>query len=257
MTIVFRLMLLIAACTAAAGLGCSTTSTNGTGSQSQSETPSTDEPAAGDDGNSPTPGVDSPDGGNTEPSADPNPDDDPDPIDDPPINPADSPDPTDDDDSAMDLLDQTPEDDLLDETPNADYLGGLPLAYLRGGDEVFLTWVADTFDTRQRGLMFVTAEELAPPPEASRADRRAMLFIFTRDNTIGFWMRDTITALDVAYLRTDGTIDSIQTMEPLDESIYPPDGPYRYALEITAGSYTELGLRPGDRVELPDRYRDE
>ena len=39
-------------------------------------------------------------------------------------------------------------------------------------------------------------------------------------------------------------------MVPLDESIYPSDNPYRYALEVTAGTFAELGVGPGDLAEL-------
>jgi len=153
-----------------------------------------------------------------------------------------------------DLLNQVPADDLLDGTQNADYLSGLSLVYVRLGEDLVLGWVADTPDERERGLMFVTEEELSPPPASSGAKRRGMLFVFPRDTTVGFWMRHTITPLDVAYIRADGIIDSIRTMEPLDENTYPPDGPYRFALEVRAGTFDALGLRAGDRAELPDAY---
>ena len=160
--------------------------------------------------------------------------------------------PMDEDSCDTDPLDQVPEDDLLEGTPNAEHLATLTLAHLSVGGQVFLVWVADDYAERQRGLMHVTAEEMEPPPDPCVADRRGMLFVFEHDTTIGFWMRNTIIPLDVAYIRTDGTIDSMRTMAPLVESGYPPDGPYRYALEVNAGTLAELGVQPGDRVELPE-----
>ncbi len=148
---------------------------------------------------------------------------------------------------------RTPEDDLLDDSPNAEHLGSLTLTQVLVGEEEFLAWVADEFAERQRGLMFVTEEELLPTPDGRR---RGMLFVFPGETLTGFWMRDTITALDVAYIRTDGTIDSIRTMTPLDETSYPPDGPYRYALEVPAGTFAVLGVQPGDPVGLPREYVD-
>ena len=143
---------------------------------------------------------------------------------------------------------EVPEDDLLDDTPNAEYLGTLTLDHVVVGDQLFLVWVADGFLERQRGLMYVTSEELEPLLDGRR---RGMLFIWKWDNQTGFWMRNTITPLDVAFIREDGSIVTIHTMAPLDETIYPPDSPYRYALEVAAGTFDELGVGPGDLVELP------
>jgi hypothetical protein len=148
---------------------------------------------------------------------------------------------------ATPLPDEPPDDDLLEGTPNAEYLDTLSLAHVRVGDQVFLVWVADDFRERERGLMYVTAEEMEPLADGRR---RGMLFVWTQDNDTGFWMRNTIIPLDVAFICEDGFIDSIQTMVPLDESIYPSDNPYRYALEVTAGTFAELGVGPGDLAEL-------
>ncbi len=145
---------------------------------------------------------------------------------------------------------EPPTDDLLADTPNAEYLGTLALNHVRVADEPFLVWVADESQTRMRGLMFVIEEEMAPLPDGRR---RGMLFVWPADNSTGFWMRDTIIPLDVAFIREDGSIDSIHTMTPLDESTYPPNGPYRYALEVNAGTFAELGVAAEDMVELPQR----
>ncbi|MFQ5490442.1 MAG: DUF192 domain-containing protein [Phycisphaerae bacterium] len=143
---------------------------------------------------------------------------------------------------------QSPTDDLLDNTENAEYLGSLPLATVTVGDKRFLVWVADTSPTLQRGLMQVTEEELADLPDGTG---RGMLFSFEQDSTGGFWMKDTITPLDIAFIDEGGTIVTIHTMAPLDESIYRPTGPYRHALEVTAGTYGALGVAAGQSVVLP------
>jgi len=168
-------------------------------------------------------------------------------------NMADPPPAPDEDTAEQDPLAEFPDDDLLEDTPNSAYLDTLSLAHLRAGDQTFLVWLADDYATRLRGLMYVTQEELAPLPDGRQ---RGMLFVFSGDTEIGFWMRNTVTPLDVAYLRTDGIIDSIRTMPALDENTYPPDGPYRYALEVTAGSFQELGMTAGDGIELPDLPQD-
>lgn len=110
-------------------------------------------------------------------------------------------------------------------------------------------WIADADDEREKGLMFVTAEELAP---LSDGRERGMLFVFNRDETGGFWMRNTIIDLDIAFIRSDGQIVQTFTMAALDESSYAPKAPYRYALEVNAGVYARFGIKEGDVVQIPD-----
>ncbi len=118
------------------------------------------------------------------------------------------------------------------------------------GGQRFRVWVADTNEERQRGLMYVTAEEMAPLPDGTE---RGMWFIFPQDMSTrhGFWMRNTIIPLDIAFVRADGRIVTIHTMAPLDERSYYPKAPYRYALEVNANVFSRLGVREGDRVDIP------
>lgn len=119
------------------------------------------------------------------------------------------------------------------------------------GAQEFDAWVADDFDERARGLMHVTAEQMAPE---SSGVRRAMLFVFPQDQPTrnGFWMKNTIIPLDIAYIRRDGTVVSTHTMVPLDLRTVQPDGPYRFALEVNANLLSQLGVQAGDRVEIPE-----
>jgi uncharacterized membrane protein (UPF0127 family) len=170
------------------------------------------------------------------------------PADEPPADtPPDTP-PDDADQPPAVSVPELPADDLLDDTPNAEHLGTLTLAHVRVGGQLLLVWVADEYAERIRGLMYVTEEELAPLPDGRG---RGMLFVWSSDNTTGFWMRNTITALDIAFIRQDGTIITTHTMTPPVESIYPPDGPYRFALEVPAGTFDALGFEVGDLVEFP------
>jgi uncharacterized membrane protein (UPF0127 family) len=65
-------------------------------------------------------------------------------------------------------------------------------------------------------------------------------------------MKNTIIPLDIAFIRTDGTIVNIDTMAPLDTRQYYPKGPYRYALEVRANVFSRLRVRSGDHVAIPD-----
>ncbi len=111
------------------------------------------------------------------------------------------------------------------------------------GEGVELTVeLARTAGERRRGLMF--REEL--PVDGG------MLFIFSGDTEAGFWMKDTLIPLSIAFIAEDGAILDVQDMEALSEERHRPPAPYRYALEVNQGWLREHGFEMGDRVEIPD-----
>ncbi len=112
----------------------------------------------------------------------------------------------------------------------------------------FEVWLAQSADQRQKGLMFVTQDELAPLEDGTR---RGMLFIFAQEQILSFWMKDTIIPLDIAYADGEGTIVKTYTMTALDTSLYPSIEPARYALEVGAGVFEELGISEGDKLVIP------
>ncbi|MFQ5425100.1 MAG: DUF192 domain-containing protein [Phycisphaerae bacterium] len=107
----------------------------------------------------------------------------------------------------------------------------------------YTVYIADTQETQQIGLMNTTEAELP-------ADR-GMIFVFPVDRHQSFWMRNTIIPLDIAYIRSDGTIVKTYTMRPLDESGYPSIEPARFALEVRGGQFDRWGVAEGDHVEIP------
>lgn len=111
------------------------------------------------------------------------------------------------------------------------------------GRATYTAYVADTDKTEQLGLMNVTEADLP-------ADR-GMIFVFPYDRLLNFWMRNTIIPLDIAYIRSDGTIVKTYTMEPLKEFGYSSIEPSRFALELRAGQFAQWGIKEGDHVDLP------
>jgi uncharacterized protein len=111
------------------------------------------------------------------------------------------------------------------------------------GRTTYTAYVAEVDATRMLGLMNVTEADLP-------ADH-GMIFVFPTDETLSFWMRNTIIPLDIAYIRSDGTIVKTYTMQPLDESGYPSIQPARFALEVRGGQFQQWGVRVGDHVEVP------
>lgn len=101
--------------------------------------------------------------------------------------------------------------------------------------------IADTPGERSAGLM----NRQSLPPDAG------MLFVFAEDTESGFWMKDTLIPLSIAFVRADGVIVEILDMEPLDETLHRPGEPYRYAVEANRGWFEEKGVEPGDRMISP------
>lgn len=81
---------------------------------------------------------------------------------------------------------------------------------------------------------------------------RGMLFVFEYDTTSGFWMKDTLIPLTVAFVAADGRVIDVQDMEPLSEETHFPPGPYRYAVEANQGWFQRNQIFPGSRMELPE-----
>jgi uncharacterized membrane protein (UPF0127 family) len=79
-----------------------------------------------------------------------------------------------------------------------------------------------------------------------------MLFVFPDERLRGFWMKNTITSLDIAFARMDGTIVAIHTMPPLTLETFPSFEPAMFALEVKAGTFAALGIQEGDKLVIPD-----
>jgi uncharacterized membrane protein (UPF0127 family) len=117
----------------------------------------------------------------------------------------------------------------------------LPTATIRVGDTPLVVEVADTKEEQAKGMMLRT--HLAPD--------EAMLFVFPRDSNLAFWMKDTPVDLDLAYIRSDGTITQTERMKAFNlESVYSRE-PVRFALEVPAGWLERHGVGVGTTVAVP------
>jgi uncharacterized membrane protein (UPF0127 family) len=115
----------------------------------------------------------------------------------------------------------------------------LPIITLRIGAATVQAEVADEIDERTIGLM--GRERLA--------DGKGMLFVFRDPQPLGFWMRDTLVPLSIAYINGAGVIREVHDMQPLDET--PARSAFRdlvYALEVPQGWFQKNKILPGDRI---------
>jgi len=84
--------------------------------------------------------------------------------------------------------------------------------------------LALTADERGVGLM-----------HRKRAPKDGMLFVFPRETTGAFWMKNTLVPLTIVFFDSQGTEVRRFSMTPCREDpcrIYRPRRPYRFALEL-------------------------
>ncbi|MDG2533832.1 DUF192 domain-containing protein [Sphingomonas sp. HITSZ_GF] len=112
-----------------------------------------------------------------------------------------------------------------------------------GGQHVFHAELARTAAEQERGLMFRTnipqdGGMLFAPYPADGPPREAR-----------FWMKNTPTALDILFIRGDGTIARIaENAVPYSEETLVSGEPVAAVLEVNAGVSARLGIKAGDKV---------
>lgn len=117
-----------------------------------------------------------------------------------------------------------------------------PYVVLKG--ERFTVELADTGEKQALGLMF----------RDHLADDHGMLFRFPGEAMRSFWMKNTRIPLDIFYFDSNRQLVSVaENAQPCRSQRcppYPSAAPARYVLELRAGKAAELGVRPGDVLEL-------
>jgi uncharacterized membrane protein (UPF0127 family) len=90
------------------------------------------------------------------------------------------------------------------------------------------------------------------------ANDKGMLFIYNSPRIMSFWMKNTRIPLDLVFFNADLAISGwIEGMQPgigiADHFLprYTSNEPAQYALELNHGSVASMGLKLGDRLEIP------
>jgi len=87
----------------------------------------------------------------------------------------------------------------------------------------------------------------------SLAERAGMVFLFETESTGGFYMKDTLIPLSIAFLDSEGAILRILDMDPCKEEpfkVYYPNVTYTSALEVNQGAFVKWGVSEGDLIGL-------
>ena len=83
-----------------------------------------------------------------------------------------------------------------------------------------------------------------------------MLFIFEEVAQQSFHMTETRIPLDIAFIREDGTIESIKELEPFDENPVFSEGEVLCALEVNRGWFEENNVEVGDQIDIEEGKKD-
>ena len=84
-----------------------------------------------------------------------------------------------------------------------------------------------------------------------------MVFLEDGPTDASFWMKDTLIPLSIAWVDRGGTIVSIKDMPRLNNpddvqeasrTVYNPDAPYWYALEVNEGWFVQHGVGVGQQM---------
>jgi uncharacterized membrane protein (UPF0127 family) len=117
--------------------------------------------------------------------------------------------------------------------------GVLVIETAAGQRHHFEVEIAATPAQRGRGLMF---------RESMPADA-GMLFLYSVEQPIRMWMKNTLLPLDMLFVAGDGRIVNIaENTTPLSEKVVGSGAPALGVIELNGGTARRLGIAPGDRV---------
>src|SRR5690554_1800360 len=123
-----------------------------------------------------------------------------------------------------------------------------PLVEARLADRPFMLELAADPESRRTGLMGRTQL-----PEGS-----GMLFDFPSGTSPAIWMRNMQIPLDLLFVDDQGRLVQIfAEVPPCTEppcAIYRAQQPLRFVIEVPAGTARQLGLKPGDQLDLGDHH---
>lgn len=132
-------------------------------------------------------------------------------------------------------------DTRTEEAPTATASAETWFAIPVGGKTVQMQLAVRSAEMR-RGLMH--RDELAP--------NHGMIFVYTRPQTMSFYMRNTRIPLDIGFFDPQGVLREVHRMFPGDiESTVSRGSDIQFALEMNQGWFAAQGVTPGAQLDLP------
>ncbi|MEW6377190.1 MAG: DUF192 domain-containing protein [Thermodesulfobacteriota bacterium] len=129
---------------------------------------------------------------------------------------------------------------------------------------LFLLWVSDADSQNLPKIPIYIKDkeihvEVAKTPEERSiglmgrkhlGQNEGMLFIFETEDYHGFWMKNTLIPLSIAFIDKEGRIVRITDMKPLTLVSHMPPKPILYALEMKKGWFSANGINVGDMIRF-------
>lgn len=110
------------------------------------------------------------------------------------------------------------------------------------GPKTFHVEIADTPETRERGLMF----------RRHMAADHGMVFYYTPPRRAVMWMKNTYLSLDMLFVNAAGEITHVAAdTTPLSEALVSAEGLTYAVIELNGGTAAREGISPGDVVIFP------
>lgn len=86
-----------------------------------------------------------------------------------------------------------------------------------------------------------------------------MLFIFSDERVLAFWMKNTFVDLSIGFFDDQKVLVDVQEMKAMtsvmDTNVptYKSAKPARYALEMSKGWFAKNKIKVGDKLKMPSR----
>ena len=104
------------------------------------------------------------------------------------------------------------------------------------GKEAITAEIAITREQVQTGMMF----------RKSMPENEGMLFVFAVPHRTSFYMRNTTVPLTAAYLDSEGTVQELHELQPLNEaSVEAASDNIQFVLEMNQGWFKRHNVSPG------------
>lgn len=102
--------------------------------------------------------------------------------------------------------------------------------------------IADEQNERARGLMY----------RENICDSCGMLFVFLQEETMSFWMKDTLVSLDMVFINSNNKVVKIHKNTETNNTTnrYSSQEPAKYVIETKAGFTDKINLKEGDTVDI-------
>lgn len=112
------------------------------------------------------------------------------------------------------------------------------LVTVKIGNEVQQVQLADNEAKRRQGLM------------GQIPLQHGMLLLHQTPKSMVLWMKNTPSALDVAFIDANWTIVGMTQMKPFSEELHESPGPVLGALEMPLGWFAESKVQLGQKITL-------